>query len=177
MNRALVICGAVIATLVVGQASVNAQTTADQTAAPVAEGTANKTPPFKKEELEAIVAPIALYPDPLLAQIFMASTYPLEIVQASRFAQANASLKEPAISEELKKHDWDDSVKSLVSFPQVLTMMNDKLDWLQQLGDAFLDQQKETMDAVQRLRAKAKGEGNLKSSSELTVAVEPVPAD
>ena len=123
------------------------------------------------------MAPIALYPDPLLAQIFMASTYPLEVVQAARFVKANSSLKDPALSEELKKYDWDDSVKSLVSFPQVLTMMDDKLDWTQKLGDAFLDQQAETMDAVQRLRAKAQGSGNLKSTPEQVVAVEPAPAD
>ena len=89
------------------------------------------------------MAPIALYPDPLLAQTFMASTYPLEVVQAARFVKANPSLKDPALSEELKKHDWDDSVKSLVSFPQVLTMMDDKLDWTQKLGDAILDQQQD----------------------------------
>jgi len=127
--------------------------------------------------LEQIVAPIALYPDPLLAQTFMASTYPLEVVQAARFVKANSSLKDPALSEELKKHDWDDSVKSLVSFPQVLTMMDEKLDWTQKLGDAVLDQQAQTMDAVQRLRSKAQGSGNLKSTPEQVVAVEPAPAD
>ncbi|HVR99403.1 MAG TPA: DUF3300 domain-containing protein, partial [Thermoanaerobaculia bacterium] len=123
------------------------------------------------------MAPIALYPDPLLAQTFMASTYPLEVVQAARFVKANASLKDPALSEELKKFDWDDSVKSLVSFPQVLTMMDDKLDWTQKLGDPILDQQAQTMDAVQRLRSKAQGSGNLKSTPEQVVAVEPAPAD
>jgi hypothetical protein len=133
--------------------------------------------PFTAEELEQIVAPIALYPDPLLAQIFMASTYPLEVVQAARFAQANANLKDPQLSEELKKHDWDDSVKSLVSFPQVLTMLNEKLDWTQKLGDAVLEQQPGVMDAVQRLRAKAQASGNLKSTSEQTVSTEPYPAD
>ena len=134
--------------------------------------------PFTAEELEQIVAPIALYPDPLLAQVFMASTYPLEVVQAARFVKANPSLKDPALNEELKKYDWDDSVKSLVSFPQVLTMMDEKLDWTQKLGDAFLDQQaRTTMDAVQRLRAKAQAAGNLKSTPEQKVTVEPAPAD
>jgi hypothetical protein len=131
--------------------------------------------PFKPEELEQIVAPIALYPDPLLAQIFMASTYPIEIVQAARFLKANANLKGDALNEALKKETWDDSVKSLVSFPPVLTMMDEKLDWTQKLGDAFLDQQKETMDAVQRLRAKAQAQGNLKSTAEQKVIVEPAP--
>ena len=111
--------------------------------------------PFKPEELEQIVAPIVQYPDPLLAQIFMASTYPLEVVQAARFAKANPSLKGDALNEELKKHSWDDSVKALVSFPQVLEMMDSRLDWMHQLGDAVLTQQKDTRDAVQRVRAKA----------------------
>ncbi|HKC97008.1 MAG TPA: DUF3300 domain-containing protein, partial [Methylomirabilota bacterium] len=86
-------------------------------------------PPFKPEELEQIVAPIALYPDPLIAQIFMASTYPLEVIQAARFAKANPNLKDAALNEELKKQSWDDSVKSLVSFPQVLEMMDNQLEW------------------------------------------------
>jgi Protein of unknown function (DUF3300) len=111
--------------------------------------------PFRPEELDQIVAPIVQYPDPLLAQIFMASTYPLEVIQAARFAKANPSLKGAALNEELKKHKWDDSVKALVSFPQVLELMDGQLEWMQKLGDAFLAQQKDTMDAIQRVRAKA----------------------
>jgi len=111
--------------------------------------------PFKPEELEQIVAPIAQYPDPLVAQIFMASTYPLEVVQAARFAKTNPSLKGDALNEELKKHSWDDSIKALVSFPQVLAMMDSQLDWMHKLGDAVLAQEKDTLDAVQRVRAKA----------------------
>jgi hypothetical protein len=111
--------------------------------------------PFKPEELEQIVAPIARYPDPLLAQIFMASTYPLEVIQAARFAKANPSLKGDALNEELKKYKWDDSVKALVSSPQVLELMDRQLEWMQQLGDAFLAQQKDTKDAIRRVRAKA----------------------
>jgi hypothetical protein len=134
---------------------------------------ADEPPPFSPEELEQIVAPIALYPDSLLAQVFMASTYPLEVVQAARFAKENPGLKDEALAEALKGHDWDASVESLVSFPQVLAMMDEKLDWTQKLGDAFLAQQKEVMAAVQRLRAKAKAEGNLESTNEQTVKVEP----
>ena len=110
---------------------------------------------FKPEELERIVAPVVQYPDPLLAQIFLASTYPLEVIQAARFAKANPGLKGDALDAELKKHSWDDSVKALVGFPQVLEMMDSQLEWTQKLGDAFLAQQKETLDAVQRVRAKA----------------------
>jgi len=101
------------------------------------------------EQLEALVAPIALYPDSLLVQVLMASTYPLEVVQAARWAKANTSLKGDQLDAALEKQNWDPSVKSLVNFPQVLTMMNDKLDWTQQLGDAMLSQQKEVMAAVQ----------------------------
>jgi hypothetical protein len=111
--------------------------------------------PFKPEELEQIVAPIVQYPDPLLAQIFMASTYPLDVVQAARFAKANPSLKGDTLDQELKKRSWDDSVKALVSYPQVLEMMDSRLDWMHKLGDAVLAQQKDTLDAVQRVRAKA----------------------
>ena len=132
--------------------------------------------PFKPEELEQIVAPIALYPDGLVAQILMASTYPLEVVEAGRFAKDNAKLKGDALNQALKKQSWDDSVKSLVSFPQILTMMSDKLDWMQKLGDAFLGQQKDTMAAVQRLRAKAHAAGHLKSNEQEKVIIEPAVA-
>jgi uncharacterized protein DUF3300 len=129
--------------------------------------------PFNAEQLDQLAAPIALYPDPLLAQILMASTYPLEVVQAARFVKENPSLSGTKLDEALKNQTWDDSVKSLVTFPQVLDMMDSKLDWTQKLGDAFLAQQKELMDAVQRLRARAQAEGNLKSTPEQTVTVEP----
>ncbi|GHD55078.1 DUF3300 domain-containing protein [Jeongeupia chitinilytica] len=125
---------------------------------------------FKPEELEQLVAPIALYPDSLLAQILMASTYPLEVVEAQRWRQANPNLKDKALEDALQKQSWDASVKSLTAFPQVLQMMNDKLDWTQKLGDAFLAQQKDVLDAAQRLRNKAQAQGNLKSSKEQTVS-------
>ena len=114
-----------------------------------------ETRSLKPEELEQIVAPVAQYSDPLLAQIFLASTYPLDVIQAARFAKANPNLRGDALNEELKKYKWDDSVKALVSFPQVLEMMDGQLEWMQKLSDAFLAQQKETLDAVQRVRAKA----------------------
>ena len=127
---------------------------------------------FKQEELDQLLAPIALYPDSLLAQIFMASTYPLEVVQAGRWIKANQTLKGDALSAALEKENWDPSVKSLVNFPQVLDLMNEKLDWTQKLGDAFLAQQKDVMDTVQRLREKAEAQGNLKSSEQQKVIVE-----
>jgi len=146
--------------------------TAAQQPAPAAEPGDNDVQPFKPEELEAIVAPIALYPDPLVAQVLMASTYPLEVIQAARLMKSNPNLKGDALNEELKKHDWDDSVKSLCSFPQTLDVLNEKIDWMQKLGDAFLDQRKDTMDAIQRMRAKAQAQGNLQSNEQQKVIVE-----
>jgi hypothetical protein len=128
--------------------------------------------PFKQEELDQILAPVALYPDSLLAQILMASTYPLEVVQAAGWAKANQNLKGDALTAALEQQNWDPSVKSLVNFPQVLEMMNEKLDWTQKVGDAFLEQQKDVMDTVQKLRLKAYGEGNLQSSEQEKVAVD-----
>ena len=127
---------------------------------------------FKPEEIEQLVAPIALYPDSLVSQILMASTYPLEVVQADRWAKANKTLKGEALTKALEAQSWDPSVKSLVNFPQVLAMMSEKLDVTQKLGDAFLAQQKDVMDAIQRLRAKAQAQGNLKTTKEQTVIVE-----
>jgi len=127
---------------------------------------------FKPEELEQLLAPIALHPDSLVSQILMASTYPLEVVQADRFAKQNAKLKGDALTAALEKQDWDPSVKSLVNFPQVLTMMSEKLDWTQKLGDAFLADQKKVLDTIQSLRAKAQAAGNLQSTKEQNVIVE-----
>ncbi|WP_459944249.1 DUF3300 domain-containing protein [Desulfocastanea catecholica] len=127
---------------------------------------------FKQEELDQILAPIALYPDSLLTQILMASTYPLEIVQADRWAKENKDLTGDTLAEALEAQPWDPSVKSLINFPQVLDMMNEKVDWTQKLGDAFLAQQKDVMATVQSLRRKAEAEGNLKTTKEQTVVVE-----
>jgi hypothetical protein len=138
-------------------------------------GAGSRTPPFKPEELEQIAAPIALYPDALLAQIFMASTYPLEVVEAARWSKEHPDVKGDAVADAVKDQPWDASVKSLCAFPQVLTMMNEKLDWTQKLGDAFLAQQADIMQAVQRLRNKAMETGNLKSTKEVTVKTEPAP--
>jgi uncharacterized membrane protein YgcG len=127
---------------------------------------------FKPEELEQMLAPIALYPDSMLSQILMASTYPLEVVQADRWAKQNKDLKGDPLTAALEKQPWDPSVKSLVNFPQVLAMMSEKLDWTQKLGDAFLAQQKDVMAKVQDLRRKAVEAGNLKTTNEQKVVVE-----
>jgi hypothetical protein len=132
--------------------------------------------PFKPEEIEALVAPIALYPDSVLSQVLMASTYPLEIVHAARWVKANPDVKGDAAVKAVENQPWDVSVKSMVAFPQILEPMNDKLDWTQKLGDAFLAQQKDVFAAVQRLRARAKDSGNLKSNEQQNVVVEPAPS-
>jgi hypothetical protein len=128
--------------------------------------------PFSQEQIEQILAPIALYPDSLLTQVLMASTYPLEIVQADRWFKQNKDKKGDALAKVLEVQPWDPSVKSLVNFPQVLAMMSEKLDWTQKLGDAFLAQQKDVMNTVQKLRAKAQASGNLKTTKEHVVKVE-----
>lgn len=124
---------------------------------------------FSVEQLEQIVAPIALYPDSLLTQIMLAATYPLEIVEAARWVEKNAKLKGEQLDAALQKETWDPSVKSLCAFGDVLKRMNDNLDWTQDLGDAFLGQQAEVMDTVQNMRRKAYDAGNLKSGKEITV--------
>lgn len=129
-------------------------------------------PVFRQEELDQILAPIALYPDELVSQILMASTYPLEVVEADRFAQRNKNLKGDALTKSLESQSWDPSVKSLVNFSQVLTMMSEKLDWTQKLGDAFLAQQEDVMASIQQLRFKAQGSGNLKTTKEQKVIVQ-----
>jgi hypothetical protein len=128
--------------------------------------------PLSAGEIDALVAPIALYPDALLAKILIASTYPLEVVEAERWASANASVKGSAIDSALAKQSWDDNVKSLAHTPSVLKMMSDRLDWTQKLGDAFLAQEKDVTDAIQRLRHKAQDNGTLKTTAQQTVTVE-----
>ena len=129
-------------------------------------------PSFRPEEVDQMVAPIALYPDNLLAQVLAASTYPLEIVQAARLVQQNKELKGEKLMAAAKDKDWEPSVKAMLEFPDVLLMMNEKLEWTEKLGNAFLSQQKDVMASVQRLRKKAQESGNLKTTKEQKVIVE-----
>jgi hypothetical protein len=123
-------------------------------------------------QLDALVAPIALYPDALLSEILMASTYPLEIIEADRWAVANKNLKGDPLKAAIDRQSWDDSVKSLVATPDVLDMMSQKLSWTQQLGDAVLAQQPDVMDAIQRLRMKAQANNKLASNQQQTVSTQ-----
>jgi hypothetical protein len=131
---------------------------------------------LSKGELEQLVAPIALHPDPLLSQMLMASTYPTEVVQAARWAKEHPGVTGAALEDAMQKQAWDPSVKSLTAVPQALQMMSDKLDWTQRLGDAFLGQQEELLAAVQRLRARAQSAGHLKSTEQQTVKTLEAPA-
>ena len=126
-------------------------------------------PKFAQEALDQMLAPIALYPDSLLAQVLMAATYPLEVAQADQWVRANKSLGSDQLNDALDQKNWDPSVKALIPFPQVLSMMSENLEWAQNLGDAFLDQQDEVMGTIQELRGKAEKAGNLKDTPEQKV--------
>jgi len=126
--------------------------------------------PFTPEQLDQILAPIALYPDALLAQTLMAASYPLEVVEAARWSKANPALKGDAAVAAVKDKSWDVSVKSLVAFPQVLAQLSDHLDWMQKVGDAMIAQEQDVANSIQRLRARAADAGNLQSSKEQTVS-------
>jgi len=135
---------------------------------------------FSQEQLKQLVGPIALYPDPLLAHVLAGATYPLEIVQASRFVKANA--KDPALADKIAAQRWDPSVQALAHYPGVLAMMDENLEWTQNLGAAFLYQQEDVMAAVQVCRAQAQAAGNLATTEQQKVVVEEriiqiVPAD
>jgi hypothetical protein len=124
-------------------------------------------------QLQALVAPIALYPDSLLGQCLMAATYPLEVAEAANWQRTNANLKGQQLEDALKAQTWDNSVKSLISFPTALGQLSNQLSWTQKLGDAYLAQPKDLMQAVQNLRAKAQRAGNLQSGEQIQVSTTP----
>ncbi len=138
---------------------------------PTSTPTATDQKLLQPAELDALVAPIALYPDTLLANVLMAATYPLEVVQAQRWLSENKNLKGDALKLEAEKEAWDDSVKALVATPSVLDTMSSKLDWTQKLGEAVLAQQPDVMDAIQRLRSKAYERKKLATTKQQTVTV------
>ena len=127
---------------------------------------------YSQQELDTLLAPIALYPDALLSQILMAATYPLEIVEADRWLRKNPKLTQDGLDEAMKEKPWDASVKSLCHYPKILGMMSDKLENTQALGNAFLARQDRVMDTIQSLRAKARALGRLESSGKDRVIVE-----
>jgi uncharacterized membrane protein YgcG len=147
---------------------------AQESGAPAVQQAAPAQKTFSQAELDQILAPVALYPDNLLAQILMAATYPLEIIMAARWSSANPGVSGKALEDAMAKQPWDPAVKSLTAVPQVLQQMNDNLEWIQKLGDAALAQREDVMKTVQALRAKAAANGNLKTTPEQVVKTEVV---
>jgi len=121
------------------------------------------------DQLDSLVAPIALYPDPLLSQTLVASTYPLEIIQLQQWLEKNQNLKDQALADAVKKQNWDPSIQAMAAFPDVVKNLADNIKWTTDLGNAFLAQQNDMMDAVQRMRKKAQDKGNLKSTDQQKV--------
>jgi hypothetical protein len=128
-----------------------------------------EAPKIPADQLDSLVAPIALYPDPLLAQVLAASTYPLELIQLGQWLEKHKDLKDKALTDAVQKENWDPSVQAMAPLPDVVKRLTDDVQWTTDLGNAFLAQQSDVMDAVQRMRVKAKEKGNLKSSDEMKV--------
>src|SRR5580704_8079958 len=133
---------------------------------------AQTSAPLPAQQLDDLVSPIALYPDSLVAQVLAASTYPIEIAEASQWVKDHPKLKPAKLMDEAKKETWDPSVKALVAFPQVLTMLSQDLTWTTQLGNAFLASQSDVMQAVQRMRAQAEAKGTLHSTPQVNVSTQ-----
>ncbi|HVQ72435.1 MAG TPA: DUF3300 domain-containing protein [Bradyrhizobium sp.] len=165
-----------LALLMANPVAALAQATDNPPAQSSAPQPATQSPPvaelLKPEQLEALVAPIALYPDELLANVLAASTYPLEVVQADRWLKERKNLKGDALKKEVEKQSWDGSVKALTSTADVIAMMSDKIDWTKNLGDAVLAQQPDVMDAVQRLRSMAYDSKKLVTTKQQKVSVQ-----
>ena len=155
-----VLCSAL---LVPGETLSPAQS---QPAAGSTQQQASKIPP---DQLDSLVAPIALYPDPLLAQVLAASTYPLEIIQLQQWLERNKNLKDKALADAVAKQSWDPSVQALAALPDVVKRLADDIQWTTDVGNAFLAQQSDVMDAVQRMRKKAQDKGNLKTTEQQKV--------
>jgi Protein of unknown function (DUF3300) len=140
-----------------------------QSAAGAATAPAPQTSTIPADLLDSLVAPIALYPDPLLAQTLAASTYPLEIMQLHQWLQRNPSLKDRALTEAVAKQPWDPSIQAMAALPDLVKRLADDIQWTTDLGNAFLAQQSDVMNAVQRMRLKAQGTGNLQTTEQQTV--------
>src|SRR5215510_2158445 len=121
------------------------------------------------DQLDSLVAPIALYPDPLLSQVLVASTYPLEIIQLQQWLEKNKNLKDKALVDAVSKQPWDPSIQAMAALPEVVSRLANDVQWTTDLGNAFLAQQSDVMDAVQRMRVKAQGTGALKTNQQLRV--------
>src|SRR5262245_12683639 len=142
----------VIAALGLLHAGAPGQTTTTTAAKPApiaASAPRGASATFSREQIEQLVAPIALYPDSLLSQVLMAATYPADVAEAAKWSKANKDMKGDAATQAVQNQPWDPAVQSLAAFPQVLQAMGDQPDWVQNLGDAFLASSKDVLDAVQ----------------------------
>ena len=128
--------------------------------------------PMSPQQLDDLVAPIALYPDPLLGEVLAASTYPMEIAEAEQWVRDHPNWKPSKLMDRAKKENWDPSVQGLVAFPDVLARLTQNMSWTTQLGNAFLAQQADVMQAVQRMRAKPMAKGTLHSTPQETVTTQ-----
>lgn len=135
---------------------------------------AQQDQPLAADQLDSLVAPVALYPDPLLAQTLAASTYPLEVIQLQQWMANNSYLRDQALADAVEKQPWDPSVQAMATFPDVVKLLSDNIAWMTGLGNAFLAQQGDVMDAVQRMRARAQSNGNLNTTPEQTVQMQTV---
>jgi hypothetical protein len=140
-----------------------------QQSSPPASSSGSQTARIPPEQLDSLVAPIALYPDPLLAQVLAASTYPLEIILLQRWLEKNKNLKDKELADAVAKQSWDPSVQALAALPEVVKRLGDEIQWTTDLGNAFLAQQSDVMDAVQRMRKKAHDKDSLKSTEQQKV--------
>ncbi len=162
-------CGSLVSMLCIGllvPGDYQALAALSEQETPAPQETAAKLP---NEQLDSLVAPIALYPDPLLSQTLVASTYPLEIIQLQQWLTKNKGLKEKELTEAVKKQNWDPSIQAMAALPDVVKRLADDIKWTTDLGNAFLAQQSDVMDAVQRMRKKAQDKGNLKSNEQQKV--------
>jgi hypothetical protein len=158
-----------VALLSPGVSVALAQQAQQENAAPTEEA-----PKIPNDQLDSLVAPIALYPDQLLSQTLVASTYPLEIIQLQQWLEKNKNLKGKALSDAVEKQNWDPSIQAMAAIPDVVKQLGDNIAWTSDLGNAFLAQESDVMDAVQRMRAKAEGAGNLKTSQQQKVETQQV---
>src|SRR5256886_972504 len=169
LHREIALAG--VAFLLLGSTAALAQQAESQVMT-----TTEEAPKLPNDQLDSLVAPIALYPDPLLAQTLAASTYPLEVIQLEQWMEKNPNLKGKALADAVAKQPWDPSIQALVEFPDVGQRMGGNIQWTTDLGNAFLAQESDVMGAVQRMRAKAQGTGNLKTSAQSVVKTETIPS-
>jgi len=165
----MVLTAAVAGLIVAPDAILRAQEPPPQTTTAAAEAEPDQAPTLSQDQLQSLVAPIALYPDPLLSQCLVASTYPLDIMEAAQWVSKNPDLKGDALTEAAKKQDWDPSIQAMVALPEVMKRMSENIKWTTDLGNAFLAQESDVMNAVQALRVKAKDAGKLQSNEQMNV--------